>query len=158
MVRRLKPESEIHSSTKRTREFYKNNPQEHEKYKKYMKQQYQKNREYIRIRKKQKMKEQKEGVYNLLGGKCISCGEPYNPYLKRSNLEIDHKFYFPDESLGLGTILRIIRIQKKGIDPNTQYNLFCHTCHTVVTGIRKNQEKGKAVLKFLKKTDVLKEE
>jgi len=29
---------------------------------------------------------------------------------------------------------------------------------TVVTGIRKNQVKGKAVLKFLKDTDILKEE
>jgi len=94
---------------------------------------------------------------NLLAAKCASCGEPYNPHAKRSNLEIDHKFYFPDEFPGTGTILRILRIEKK-VDPNEQYNLFCHTCHMVVTHIRKNQEKGKAVLKFLKKTQVLKEE
>jgi len=158
MVRRPKPESEIHPHTKKMRAFYKQNPVEHEKYKQKMKVQYQKNREQIRMRKKQKMKEQKEYVYNLLGSKCASCGEPYNPHIKRSNLEIDHKFYFPDEFFGLGTILRILRIEKQGIDPNIQYNLLCHTCHMVVTSIRKNQVKGKAVLKFLKNTNVLKEE
>ena len=103
-------------------------------------------------RKKQQMSKQRRYVYTqIMGGKCNSCGEPYNPHAKRSNLEIDHKFYFPDESPGLGTLLRIIRLKEQGIDPKKQYNLLCHTCHQLVTNIRKNQEKTQICYRIFEK-------
>ena len=157
MVRTLKPENELSEHQKKMRAYYKKQPEEHQKYLQYQKEYHKKNRESIRIRKRQKGKTRILEVINILGSKCESCGEKYNPNLRRSNLEIDHEFYLRGEFAGTSTIHRILRLKKQGVDPKKQYNLLCHPCHMIVTYIRKNPSKANDVINFLKSTNVKKE-
>ncbi len=153
MVRRLKPINELSSEAKRTRERYRKNPESHEKYKQWLKDYNVKYKERHRIRKKLKGKEQREVVIKKLGSKCASCGEFYNPHhTRRDKLEIDHKFYLERGTrvTGTNTVLQIFRLLEQGVDPNTQFTLLCHSCHMIVTHIRKYPEKADSVLEYLR--------
>ncbi len=158
MTRPKKPIEEISKTARRARLLREGNPKIDEAYKKYQKDSYRKKKSIHRIRKKLKVKEQRDFVIQKLGNKCDSCGEPYNPHSVRTNLEIDHKFYLKDRYRKPETFRQVLNLINSGIDPTLQFNLFCHSCHMIVTHIRKYPQKSKSVLEYLKKTDILKME
>ncbi len=158
MARRLKPENELSEHQKKQRKYFEKNPEAHQKMKQYQKEYHIKNRESLRIKKRQKGKIRIAEVIKILGSECASCGEKHNPNLRRSNLEIDHKFYLRGEFAGTSTGYRILRLKKQGVNPKEQYNLLCHSCHVIVTYIRKNPSKANDVINFLKSADIMKEQ
>lgn len=87
-----------------------------------------------------------------------SCGEAYNPHSVPTNLQIDHKFYLKDRHRKPESFRQVLNQINSGIDPTIQFNLLYYSCHMVVTNIRKNPQKAKFVLEYLKKANILKEE
>jgi len=96
-------------------------------------------------------KAQRRELYLKLGAKCVSCGEKFNPKLKRSNLEIHHKFYDEEDmkiknrnngNIGSRQITELIRMFKNGINPNEKFTLLCGQCNTLEAFVRLNPEKA----------------
>lgn len=90
-------------------------------------------------------------LYLKLGGKCVSCGEKFDPKLKISNLAIHHKFYDEEDikakkkfkgSTGSRQFTELIRMFKTGIDPNKKFTLLCHQCNLLEGWVRVNPEKA----------------
>ncbi len=156
MVRPKKPIDELSPTARRARLLREENPKLDEAYRKYQKESYRKKKPIHQIRKKLKVKEQRDFVIQKLGNKCVSCGEPYNPHSVRTNLEIDHKFYFKDRYRKPETFRQVLNLINSGIDPSIQFNLFCHSCHMVVTHVKKYPQKSKSVIEYLIKTGILK--
>jgi|APSaa5957512535_1039671.scaffolds.fasta_scaffold31814_2 hypothetical protein len=157
MARRLKSDDKISKTGKAAREYFRKNPDVHEKVKRRQREYYEETKPARQLQKKLKSKEQREHVYEKLGLKCSSCGEEYNPHAKRSNLQIDHKFYLKSTSLGYDTVSSVLKLIENGIDPSLQFNLLCYPCHMVVTHIRKNPQKANSVLSYLRKNNIMKE-
>ena len=157
VTRRLKPINELGSQAKRTRERFRKDPDLHQKYKKWMNEYYLKTKENIRIRKKLKSKDQRKFCIQALGSKCGSCGEPYNPNLERSNLELDHKFYLRGQKKPGESFRQVLRLIESEINPNKQFTLLCHSCHMVVTYVRRYPQKAKPVIDYLNKSDIMQE-
>ena len=157
MARRLKPEDKLTKESKVNREYLRKNPVVHEKVKKRQREYYFETKPVRQLQKKLKTKEQREYVIKKLGSKCSSCGEEYNPHARRSNLQIDHKFYLKSKSLGDRPVTIIMKLLENNIDPLLQFNLLCEACHTVVTRIRKNPQKAHSIINYLKKNSIMKE-
>jgi len=96
-------------------------------------------------------KAQRRELYLKLGAKCVSCGEEFNPKLKRSNLEIHHKFYDDEDmkvknknngNIGSRQISELIRMFKNGINPNKKFTLLCGQCNSIEGFVRMNPEKA----------------
>lgn len=158
MARRLKSEKEITKKGKAAREYFRKNPEVHDKVKKRQREYYQETKPVRQLQKKLKTKEQREYVIKKLGSKCSSCGEEYNTHAHRSNLQIDHKFYLKSKSLGDRPVATIMTLLENNIDPSLQFNLLCEACHTVVTRVRKYPQKANSILKYLKKNNIMKEQ
>ena len=156
MGRRLKPEHELTPSGKGHRERMRD-PEYAKNYRKSQAERYKQNKPREQFRKRAKGKEQREEVIKVLGSKCSSCGEVYNTHFSRK-IQIDHKFYFRGRTDRTNTVDHIRALIKSGVDPNTQFNLLCHSCHMVVTYIRKYPEKSHDVINYLKKANIMKEE
>src|SRR2546428_13693519 len=133
MVRRLLPEDKLSKTQKQRRKFLANNPEVHERQKKYMREWYRRNKIKFKIRKHQREKQQREDDIKLLGGKCVSCGELYNPHLRISNLQFDHTFYVKSKAISVDIHYQIKDLIDQGIDPNEQFLLFCVECHRIIT-------------------------
>jgi len=158
VARHLKSDKEITKEGKANREYFRKNPVVHEKVKKRQREYYHETKPIRQLQKKLKVKEQREYVIKKLGSKCASCGEKYNPNAKRSNLQIDHKFYLKSTSLGYDTVSSVMKLLDNNIDPVIQFNLLCYPCHMVVTHIRKNPQKSSFLLNYLKKNNIMKEQ
>ena len=158
MVRRLKSDKEITKKGKASREYFRKNPDVHEKVKKRAREYYLETKPARQLQKKLKTKEQREYVIKKLGSKCSSCGEEYNPHARRSNLQIDHKFYLKSKSLGDRPVTIIMKLLENNIDPSLQFNLLCEACHTVVTRVRKYPQKADSILNYLRKNRIMKEQ
>jgi len=158
VARRLKSDNKITKESKKNREYLLRNPEVHEKVKRRQREYYVETKPVRQLQKKLKAKEQREYVYEKLGSKCSSCGEEYNPHAKRSNLQIDHKFYLKSTSLGYDAVSSVMILIKNGIDPLLQFNLLCYPCHMVVTHIRKNPQKSSSIINYLKKNNIMKEQ
>ena len=85
-------------------------------------------------KKREAGKSQRAELYRKLGGKCVACGEKFNPNLTRSNLEIHHKFYDEEDmkikkrlkgNLGSRQITELTRMFKNGITPTQKFTLLC---------------------------------
>jgi len=96
-------------------------------------------------------KAQRAELYRKLGAKCVSCGEKFNPTLKRSNLEIHHKIYDDEDmkiknknngNIGSRQITELIRMFKNGINPNEKFGLLCGQCNTLEAFVRLNPVKA----------------
>jgi len=68
-------------------------PEYREKYRKKSSESYYKFHEERKSKKRKIGKSIQSEIVTLLGGKCVSCDEKFNPTLSRSNLHIHHKFY-----------------------------------------------------------------
>lgn len=135
----------------------KTDPIKHEAIKKQAREYYYKTKTRQQYKKKLKAKEKREKVISILGSKCMSCGEPYNSHLVRSNLEIDHIIYVKSKEIKKDPVAQVLDIvDKKIADPNTMFSLLCHTCHMIVTNVRRNQEKAKSSINYLLKNGTLK--
>jgi len=97
-----------------------------------------------------------EAMY-MLGDKCESCGEKYNPNHsgKRINLEIHHLYYDKQDKVKLekygsmGEIYRdVLRMAKRGENPKKKYTLLCQQCNTLEGWIRKNPDKAMAAISY----------
>jgi len=155
MVRRLIPEDKLTEKRRRQREYLTNNPKVHERMKKYAREYYQKNIIKHKIRKKKNEKQQREDDIKLFGGKCVSCGEPYNPNLPKSNLEFDHTFYIKSKGISSNIHIQIQDLITQGIDPKEQFMLLCIECHRVITAVRRNPIKAKSILELITKLKIL---
>jgi len=157
VVRLLKTDDKLSKEGKAAREYFRKNPDVHDKVKRRQREYYHETKVERQLKKKLQVKEQREDVIKKLGSKCSSCGEEYNPHARRSNLQIDHKFYLKSRALGYDSVSSVLKLIESGIDPKLQFNLLCYPCHMVVTNIRKNPQKADSVLNYLKKNRIMKE-
>ena len=155
MVRRLKPYEKLAPTSKYHRDRTAKDPEWHKKQLKKSKAHYLKNKPKQQIQKKLKVKQQRESIIKQMGSKCMSCGELYNPNLRRSNLQFDHKTYLKSPMTKAETFRQIMDIIDRHEDPLEQFALVCYRCHMVVTHIRKDIEKAPKVLKYIKTTKIL---
>jgi len=158
MARRLKSDEKMTKEGKANREYFRKNPDVHEKVKRRQREYYKETKPARQLQKKLKTKEQREYVIKKLGSKCSSCGEDFNPHARHSNLQIDHKFYLKSKALGYDTVSSVMKLLETGIDPSLQFNLLCYPCHMVVTNIRKNPQKANSILNYLKKNRIMTEQ
>jgi hypothetical protein len=101
-------------------------------------------------------KKEFEKIYERLGSKCVSCGEKYNPSLKKTNLHIHHKFYSKDKEYlkKYGTMpqkyeaLRMIKANKIR-ELKKKYTLLCQQCNTIDGWVRKNPDNAFETLCWL---------
>jgi len=155
MVRRRKPVSELSRVQRQRWERYEKNPKFREEELKKKKLHYLETKPKQQIQKKLKVKQQRESIIKLMGSKCMSCGELYNPNLRRSNLQFDHKTYLKSPTTKAETFRQIMDIIDRNDDPLEQFALLCYRCHMVVTHIRKDIEKAPKVLEYIKTTKIL---
>jgi len=155
MVRRLKPESELTAKGKRRRKENQKNPDKHKARKKRMNEYYLETKEKQQFSKKLKTKEQREFVIKKMGGKCMSCGEQYNPHSRPSNLEFDHKTYLESKTTHAETFRQVLAWIKRGDDPKKQFALLCHTCHMIVTYLRRDPKKTRDTLEYARNEKIL---
>ncbi len=148
MVRRLKPENQLSESAKYWRERKIRDPIGYQKYLAYQNQKYWKHKTRWQISKKLQTKQKRIEAIKLLGEKCASCGEKYNPHARISNLQFDHKFYINTKAFPRDRDAVILQMKNEGIDPNTQFMLLCRTCHMAITYLRKDPEKTKHILEL----------
>jgi len=127
-----------------------NDPEYREKMRKYNRDQYFKHHEKRKTTKNVTQKLVRAELYKKLGGKCDSCGEKFDPNLKRSNLEFHHKFYDKeDERLkakfgGVGSkhIGEIKRMVENGISTKNKFALLCQQCNLLEAWVRMNPSKA----------------
>ncbi len=150
-----KPDSELTPESRRNREYYRKNPDKHEQMTRWRKDWYLKNKLRIQIQKKSYQKGVRDECVRILGGKCESCGELYNPHARISNLEFDHKFYIQSKVIPKLPHWHIQRMIRDGLDPKTQYMLLCHTCHMGITTLRRHHEKAKNIVALATKSGIL---
>jgi 5-methylcytosine-specific restriction endonuclease McrA len=155
MPRRWKPDDQISKTSVWRRKVYEKNPERRIKDITYAREYYKKNKAKLTIGKKLQKKRLRETHINLLGGKCFSCGEPYNPHRRISNLDIDHKFYISSKNLAKTVTYQIQDQIDQGLDPNRQFMLLCKTCHMILTYLRKDMEKSKHLVALAIKLDIL---
>ena len=127
-----------------------------EKLSQFNKEYYKKHKPRLQIYKKFWSKKNREESMKILGNKCASCGEPYNPHARISNLQFDHKFYIHSKSIHKSIASQIQEQVKHGVDPNIQFMLLCNVCHRIVTFVRKDQTKAKYALDLISKLEILK--
>ncbi|MBI3623246.1 hypothetical protein HY212_04175 [Candidatus Pacearchaeota archaeon] len=155
MVRRLIPEDKLTEKQRRQREYRTSNPERHELKKKEMREYYKKNKLRHKIVKKKNEMQQLNDDIKLLGGKCVGCGEPFNPNLPRSNLQFDHTFYIKSKGISSHTHIQIQDLVNQGIDPKEQFMLLCIECHRIITAVRRNPVKAKSMLELMTKLKIL---
>jgi len=129
----------------------KNDPEYREKMRKKSIDSYYKFHEKRKTEKNVRQKFQRADLYRKLGGKCDSCGEKFNPDLKKSNLAIHHKFYDEEDiktkkkykgQLGSRHIYEVIHMYKNGINPKKKFGLLCEQCNLIEGWVRVNPAKA----------------
>lgn len=156
MGRRLIPEDRLTEKQRRQREYRtKTTPEVRERQKKYANEYYKKTKIRHKILKKKREKQQRDDDIKLLGGKCVSCGEPFNPNLQKSNLEFDHTFYIKSKGISSHTHIQIQDLVNQDIDPKEQFMLLCIECHRIITAVRRNPTKAKSMLELMTKLKIL---
>lgn len=89
-------------------------------------------------------------IVEVLGSKCVSCGEKFNPDLKRSNLEIHHNYYTEEDKeyfkkYGINQqkyeAWRMIKTNKIN-ELKKKYTLLCGQCNILEAWVRKNGVKA----------------
>ena len=128
----------------------KNDPEYRDRINKRQLQSYYDNHESRKQRKRERGKLERAILYKKLGGECDSCGEKFNPNLKRSNLEFHHKFYDKDDQRlkskfgGVGSkhILEIKHMVENGINPKKKFGLLCQQCNLLEAWVRMNPSKA----------------
>lgn len=121
----------------------------------YQRQYYLKKKPKLQIYKKKWLKQWRANIMKLLGEKCASCGEPYNPHARISNLQIDHKFYINSKTLPTSIYGQISILLKQEVDLNEQFMLLCKECHPIVTYVRKNPTKARRTIELITKLGML---
>lgn len=155
MVRRLKPEESLTEAGKAHRARTKRDPIWHEEFKQKKKEEYKQHKRVHQIRKKLKAKQLREFVIKRLGYRCMSCGEPFNPNLRRSNLQLDHLFYIRSNDVKKETVREVLDLIEKGIDPKKQFGLLCRSCHLIVTYVRRYPQKLNPVFEYMKNKRII---
>ena len=155
MVSRLKPEESLTEAAKAHRARAKRDPIWHEEFKQKKKVEYKQHKRVHQIRKKLKGKQQREFVIKKLGSRCMSCGEPFNPNLRTSNLQLDHLFYIRSNDIKKETLREVLDLIEKGIDPKKQFSLLCRSCHSIVTYVRKYPQKLNPVFEYMKNKRII---
>jgi len=112
-------------------------------------------REYYVDHEKHKALKRKAGkliqfeIVTLLGGKCVSCDEKFNPELPRSNMHIHHKFYSDKDKADLKRIgitghhLEIKRLIKNNQinELKKKFTLLCRECNQMEGFAKKSSQK-----------------
>jgi len=90
-------------------------------------------------------------LIELLGGKCVSCGEKYDPNSPRLNLEIHHKEYSEKElenkkkygqGYGSSYVNELNQMFKKGINPKKRFCVLCRQCNMLEAWVRRDTLKA----------------
>ena len=88
-------------------------------------------------------------IVTLLGGKCVSCDEKFNPKLPYSNMHIHHKIYSDKDKADLertgvtGHQWEIKRLVKNNqiIELNKKFTLLCRECNHMEGFAKKDSKK-----------------
>ena len=133
MIRPKLPFEELSTIGKWSRLNFEKHPERYQRHRRKEIEYNLKNKDKINKKKRETAKKRWVQAMNMLGDKCESCGEKYNPKLKRTNLEIHHFYYDKKdkEKLGkigsLGEIFRdVLKMAKHGKNPKKKYTLLCH--------------------------------
>jgi len=126
---------------------------------------YYKNHEANKLKKRVAGKSIQSEIVTLLGGKCVSCDEKFNPKLPRSNLHIHHKFYSKkdeDDKKRMGVTQHHWEIKK--LIKNNQINelkkkftLLCVECNVMEGFAKKDSKKTFNFICWLLGEDYLEE-
>jgi len=138
--RKKKPFDELTPTGQYYRKKFEENPEEHEKFLKDRAEYYRKNKPKQQKQKAEFTRQQSLKVIKLLGGKCVSCGELFDPNLKKTNLEIHH-LYYDENDLRVkqrhgsisSNIRDVITMFENGKNPKEKYVLLCKQCHNIET-------------------------
>lgn len=151
--RRPKPESELGRIQRQRREYEKAKPELREKRKKASKEYYKQHRRHDLDQKKIKRKEQNEFLYELMGSKCMICGDVYNRHLRRTNLEFHHKKYYRGHDTKAETFRQVLDALDEGGKELVlkKFGLLCHVCHMSITWLARDIRKGLKVLEYIEK-------
>ena len=156
--RKKKKFEELAHDSKWARKNFEKNPEKLERVKKIKRKWYFLNKETISKRKSKLAKERLLRIIDILGGKCESCGESYNPNFKKTNLEIHHLYYDENdlkekERMGKiktsSNVLDVLKMAENGIRPKKKFSLLCIQCHNMETFIRQNQKKALYILQWM---------
>ena len=146
--RRPLPEDKLTKSGKYMRKKMAEDPEYRERTRKQKQQYYIKNEDRLSKQKKGTRKKRISEVMKILGGKCESCGEPYDPNSKPKNLDFHHWNYDGKDLAKLErfgsigeTFRDIIGMAKEGKNPRKKFALLCQQCHNIETFVRQNQKK-----------------
>jgi len=123
-------------------------PEKYEQHKKHVMELYYKSHDKKKQQKRERLSRMTLKAIRILGGKCESCGEKYDPDLKKTNLEFHHNYYDEKElerrkkSLLVTNIAEsIIKMSKKG-NPKKKFALLCKQCHQIETFSHQDPKKA----------------
>jgi len=155
--RKLLPFDQISKTAQRQRIKFAKEPEDYQKYLEDQKKRYWETKTRRQLQKKMNAIKQRDKAIELLGSKCKSCGETVEKTVKRCNLEFHHKYYEEYEKKKNKISMNyydILKIAKDGKDPDTKYDLLCHTCHMIETNVSTNHEKARAAFIYLCKNRI----
>jgi len=129
--------------------YYRTNPKQRTAKTKRDLNRYYKNHEENKTKKRKISKLIQSEIVTLLGGKCVSCDEKFNPELSISNLHIHHKTYsVKDEADRKRTGVTGHHWEIKRLIKNNQINelkkkftLLCRECNHMEGYAKKNSQK-----------------
>ena len=128
-----------------------NDPEYRDKMKKKGMADYFKHHEKRKLAKNTRQKFLRADIYKKLGGKCESCGEKFNPDLRKSNLVIHHRFYDEDDMLlkkkykgstGSKHHWEVKKMLENGISTKKKFGLLCCQCNSLEGFVKMNTSKA----------------
>jgi len=139
---------DLTAESKQSRIYYEQNPERHQQKLKRQSEYYVENKPKIVKQKKQRAREKLLKIIKILGGKCVSCGEPLDLNLKITNLQLHHLEYDEDDlrkkaryGKSYGAVQDALTMAKNGINPKKKYALLCIQCHEIETFSHQNPKK-----------------
>jgi len=100
-----------------------------------------------------KQKQQKEFLYEVMGLKCESCEEDYNPNLPIANLQFAHKHRTGTKKNRYAAFRQAMTVYDGGRleSLQKQFVLLCYTCHKIFDTERRNPKKYPKIVAYIEK-------
>ena len=142
--------------SKLSRIYYEKHPERHQQKLKRQSEYYVENKPKIAKQKAELRRKRSLKVIKLLGGKCVSCGEPLDINPKIPNLQLHHLEYDEDDlrkkaryGKSSGAVQDAFTMAKNGKNPKEKYVLLCIQCHEIETFSHQNPKKTFDMLSWM---------
>jgi len=124
-------------------------PEKYEQHKKHVMELYYARHGIQKRQKRERAKRKSRQMIKMLGGKCESCGEKFNPDLERSNLDFHHRHYDEKDKKirrKWGYVPNIVHeievLIKEGKNPKKKFALLCKQCNSIEAFVRIDKKKA----------------